>query len=154
MDAIWRRIEDELERRAQGPQWLADRLQYSVQRVMNWKTRGVPANAHADLSAALGWSIDRLLGIAERDPLAVESEDEQVALRAFRRLPTPLARGQALAYMEGLATAGASRSIQTDPNVITDRAQWNQLRAHRQKKPAVPQPAAAEARRGKKSGGA
>ena len=45
--------------------WLAERLKTSVQRINNWKLRGVPASALADIAAALGWSINQVLGLTE-----------------------------------------------------------------------------------------
>jgi len=38
----WENINAELERRRLGWQWLADRLEMSIQRVGNWKDRGIP----------------------------------------------------------------------------------------------------------------
>ena len=44
--------------------WLANRLQFSIQRVYNWKDRGVPTKHYRDVAAALGISIDQLEGLS------------------------------------------------------------------------------------------
>lgn len=63
MDEIWQRVAEELEARRKGWAWLARRTGWTEQRINNWSRRGVPPRAHAKLSAALGWSVDRLLGV-------------------------------------------------------------------------------------------
>ena len=78
MDSVWNRVKDEAERRAKGrwQQWLTDRLTdisdkpYSIQRVQNWKTRGVPRGEYPSLALALGKSIDWVAGLeaSERIP--------------------------------------------------------------------------------------
>jgi hypothetical protein len=65
MDSAWDRIERELARRKKGLQWLADQMTYTLQRVQNWKTRGVPKSAYPDVAAAFGESIDWVAGVAE-----------------------------------------------------------------------------------------
>ena len=35
-------------------QWLAEQLGVSIQAVVNWRARGVPANRYRDIAAALG----------------------------------------------------------------------------------------------------
>jgi SOS-response transcriptional repressor LexA len=67
MDATWTRIEEELARRGRGWQWLADQMGMKIQRVQNWKTRGVPKGAYPDLAAALGKTMDWVAGIADED---------------------------------------------------------------------------------------
>ena len=42
MSDVWDRINNELLRRGKNWQWLADQTDYSIQRLQNWKTRGVP----------------------------------------------------------------------------------------------------------------
>lgn len=68
-DETWLRIKDAVSRMPNGENrevsWLADRLQTSIQRVNNWKKRGVPAASLVDIASALGWSINQVLGLAE-----------------------------------------------------------------------------------------
>lgn len=68
-DPVWERINTELinrRRTHQSPDgWasLGRALGMSVQAVTNWRHRGIPPRAHAAIASALGWSLDRLLGI-------------------------------------------------------------------------------------------
>ena len=75
----WRRVAAELERRGKTPQWLADRLRFSPQRVHNWQSRGLPASAYVEVAYALGRSVDWVAGAAEPDTHA--------AMRLFQELP-------------------------------------------------------------------
>jgi hypothetical protein len=45
-------------------QWLADKLGYSVQRVHNWKVRGLPRSAYPEVAAVFKESIDWVAGRA------------------------------------------------------------------------------------------
>jgi hypothetical protein len=63
-DPAWERVAAELERRGKGIQWLADRLNTSVQAVQNWTTRGLPGRRYADVAAALEESADWIVGLA------------------------------------------------------------------------------------------
>ena len=71
-DDTFRRVMQEISRKEEGRgrevQWLADRLQVKIQRVQNWKTRGVPPSAVADIAAALGWTMNQVLGLQESPP--------------------------------------------------------------------------------------
>ena len=92
MDAVWSRLEAELDRLHRGPQWLADELGCSVQRVVNWRSRGVPPSAYADIARVLGWSVDRLVnGERAADSL---SRDALALAEAFDALPARLADGR------------------------------------------------------------
>lgn len=68
-DETWERIRAriaKLKGQAHGEaQWLCDRTGWSKQRVSNWKTRGVPAKALPDIAAAIGLTINQILGIAD-----------------------------------------------------------------------------------------
>jgi hypothetical protein len=64
-DAAWERVAAELERRGKGLQWLADKLNTSVQAVQNWTTRGLPGRRYADVAAAFEESADWIVGLAE-----------------------------------------------------------------------------------------
>ena len=88
MDAVWSRLTAELDRLHRGPQWLADELGCSVQRVVNWRKRGVPPSAYADIARALGWSVDRLAtGERSADSL---SRDALALAEVFDALPDRL----------------------------------------------------------------
>lgn len=69
VDETWARIRDEIAKRDDGrgreTVWLAQRLQVRIQRIQNWKTRGVPSSALVDIAAALGWSVNQVLGLAD-----------------------------------------------------------------------------------------
>lgn len=56
-------------------QWLAEQLGVSIQAVVNWRARGVPANRYRDIAAALGINIDQLEGI---EPPPWEAEKQAV----------------------------------------------------------------------------
>jgi len=70
-DPVWHRLDQELasrrERHLVPGSWaeLARALDTSEQRINNWKRRGVPPKQHAAVAAALGWSVDRLIGLDE-----------------------------------------------------------------------------------------
>jgi len=73
VENLWQRVivavqETHPKERGREVTWLADRLNTSVQAVQNWKTRGIPAKQHAGLAAALGWTVDQLLGNAAPGP--------------------------------------------------------------------------------------
>lgn len=62
---MWDRIEAEIAGQPNGKgrevAWLAEKLKLRVQTINNWKSRGVPADRHQAIAAALAWSIDELL---------------------------------------------------------------------------------------------
>lgn len=68
-DETWVRIRDEIAKRDDGrgreTVWLAQKLKVRIQRIQNWKTRGVPSSALVDIAAALGWSVNQVLGLAD-----------------------------------------------------------------------------------------
>ena len=60
----WEIINAELKRRKLGWKWLADRLEVSIQRVQNWKTRGVPARHYRAIAEVLQTlTIDEIEGV-------------------------------------------------------------------------------------------
>lgn len=69
IDETWARIKERIAAMPNGKDreaaWLADRLRMKIQRVHNWKTRGVPAFCLVDIAAAIGWSVNQVLGLAE-----------------------------------------------------------------------------------------
>lgn len=66
VDETWIRIRDEIARRpgqkGREATWLAEKIGGTIQQVNNWKDRGVPSKALPDIAAALGWSVDTVLG--------------------------------------------------------------------------------------------
>lgn len=68
-DETWARIAERISALPDGhgreASWLAERLKMKIQRVHNWKTRGVPAFCLVDIAAAIGWSVNQVLGLAE-----------------------------------------------------------------------------------------
>lgn len=68
MDTAWERVESEVKRQYKGDaplQWLADKLGYSIQRVQNWKARGIPRDAWYDIAVSLSISIDWVAGLVD-----------------------------------------------------------------------------------------
>lgn len=68
-DDTWERIRERIakikgESHAEA-QWLCDRLGWSKQRVSNWKKRGVPASALPEIAAAIGMTINQILGVSD-----------------------------------------------------------------------------------------
>ena len=66
MEDVWGRIIKEIETRPDGKgrpvTWLVNKLGYSLSRVKNWPTRGVPVREHEAIAKALGWSVDAVAG--------------------------------------------------------------------------------------------
>ena len=69
---MWHRLDQELAARRDHHQlpgtWadLARALETSEQRINNWKRRGVPPAQYAAIATVLGWSVDRLIGVADK----------------------------------------------------------------------------------------
>lgn len=77
-DLVWHRIDRELTRRKDArlspSKWadLARKLDTTNQVVHNWKTRGVPPKEFPSIAAALGWTVDQLIGQEEAPDLVVK----------------------------------------------------------------------------------
>lgn len=99
MDTAWERIDSEVKRQYKGDapvQWLADKLNYSLQRVQNWRSRGIPTDAWYDLAVALGVSIDWIAGLVENPRHTLGAKEASiptawpftaVTLQRFRGIP-------------------------------------------------------------------
>ncbi len=61
MDAVWDKIEAELDRRRKQRAWLGRAIGATDQAMNNWRTRGVPAKLHKPIADDFGWSVDQLL---------------------------------------------------------------------------------------------
>jgi hypothetical protein len=95
--SVWTRVLDEAELHAKGrgQQWLVEQLSavsdkpYTIQRVQNWKTRGVPRGEYPALALALGKTIDWVAGLESQakrqDPTERDADAEM--LEAFHALP-------------------------------------------------------------------
>ena len=59
----WQRINKELLRKQKNWQWLANGLGMEIQRVHNWKARGVPAMHYRAIADLLGVTVDWIEGI-------------------------------------------------------------------------------------------
>ena len=84
--------------------WLADKLDTSQQRVYNWKTRGVPASALAGIAAALGWTVDQVLGLKAPPsewPFETIAAARWAALNPHQRAMVELAARLELERIEG-----------------------------------------------------
>lgn len=111
MGLEWQVIENELVARGRSAQWLADQLGMPIQRVHNWKSRGVPAAQHAAVAHVLGWTVDRLTGGGGRGEGVVLVADELELMLNFRRLTSSEGRAQVLAYVQGLLAAGGAPKL-------------------------------------------
>jgi hypothetical protein len=58
----WERIDQELKRLGKNWAWLSEELGFTMQRLQNWKTRGVPPDAWLPVADALDVSLDWLAG--------------------------------------------------------------------------------------------
>lgn len=98
VDTAWERVESEVKRQYKGDaplQWLADRLGYTIQRVQNWKSRGIPRDAWYDIAVGLGVSIDWIAGLVDepkailgvREPPASYGWPFAVTFQRFRSIP-------------------------------------------------------------------
>jgi hypothetical protein len=69
----WEVIEQALQHKKppRNLQWLADQLEVSIQVVVNWRSRGVPARRFRDIASALGLTVDQIEGV-ERLPWEAE----------------------------------------------------------------------------------
>ena len=62
----WEVIDAELKKRRLNWQWLADRLEMTIQRVQNWKKRGVPASHYRAIADALSpLTVDQIEGVSQ-----------------------------------------------------------------------------------------
>lgn len=73
--SAWERIDAELKRRGRNWQWLADEMGYTIQRLQNWKTRGVPRNEHGAIADALEKSTDWVSGRSRLSLVAASNAD-------------------------------------------------------------------------------
>jgi len=101
--SVWVRVLEEAGRHAKGreQQWLVEQLtsvkasdepDYTIQRVHNWATRGVPKREYPALALALGKSIDWVAGHEPRErkaaaPQQRPSGSDAELLAAFNSLP-------------------------------------------------------------------
>jgi SOS-response transcriptional repressor LexA len=69
----YQRIQNELDRRNLRWQWVADGLGFEIQRVHNWKSRGVPAMHYRAVADLLGYTIDWIEGL---EPTPNEARQE------------------------------------------------------------------------------
>ena len=89
------RIKAEAERRAPGrwQQWLTDRLSdvspqpYTIQRLQNWKARGVPRAEYPSLALALGRSVDWVAGMEAPPPRTGANASDDDIIAALRDMP-------------------------------------------------------------------
>lgn len=65
MGEPWDRFQEELDRIGESPQWLANQIGCSIQRVQNWTTRGVPDTAIREVADAFDETLDWVAGRAE-----------------------------------------------------------------------------------------
>lgn len=80
MDVVWHKVDKELERRSKTWAWFARQLGETDQAVNNWKRRGVPARQHAAVAQALGWSMERLLGLTDSEPVVTTPQSLEAAI--------------------------------------------------------------------------
>lgn len=66
----WDRLDNELNRRKLGWQWVANGLGFDIQRVHNWKSRGVPAMHFRAIADLFNVTVDWIEGIEEQIKIA------------------------------------------------------------------------------------
>lgn len=94
-DAVWQRIDDELERRKQRhltpSTWsaLGRTIGATDQQIHNWKKRQVPSRHHLAIAMAFGWSVDELLGLEPTRLHVAEPPPKPTRDFSDRRLVTP-----------------------------------------------------------------
>ena len=105
---VWQRVQDELDARGRGLKWLADALDTSVQRVQNWKARGLPPGAQLEVAVALNRSLDWLAGIApiEREPLVLTDEERRFILALRQAKSASIAKSAPAQFSERTASEG------------------------------------------------
>lgn len=99
MDVVWHQVDKELGRRERTWAWLARQLGETDQTVNNWKRRGVPARQHAAIAQVFGWSVDRLLGIADA-PIELENNPDYPSVRRVRIKVVGGITGYAVEYQD------------------------------------------------------
>jgi phage repressor protein C with HTH and peptisase S24 domain len=78
----WERINAELLRRHSGWQKLANHLNFDIQRVHNWKSRGIPSKQYRSIADFLGQSIDWIEGLEEQPKeVALENNPDYPSIR-------------------------------------------------------------------------
>lgn len=92
---MWHRLDQELAARRDRHHlpgtWadLARALETSEQRINNWKRRGVPPAQYAAIATVLGWSVDRLIGVADKASSGKSHVDaDQVVDAEVQRIAT------------------------------------------------------------------
>lgn len=85
----WQRIDNELTRRRLGWQWIANGLGFDIQRVHNWKARGVPAMHFRAIADLLGKTIDWIEGLPEaiNKVQSPSAEHNITPVATFTRVP-------------------------------------------------------------------
>jgi len=84
---VWKRIEHELALHNRTPKWLATQLGWKIQRITNWKMRGVPKSTWPDIAIALGKTIDWVAGLVVTPPDHIElTQTETNLVLAFRMI--------------------------------------------------------------------
>jgi hypothetical protein len=135
-DPVWTRVMDEAERNdsARPQQWLTDRMnavrlvsepKFTIQRIQNWKKRGVPAKQYETLALALekspGWIFGHEEGkardVTAAPPSASEADAEfladfHVLPRAEREALREDVRQRAARYREYLAELSGGEQLE------------------------------------------
>lgn len=75
VDALLQRIKKMVSERPDGANretaWLAEKLRTSAQTISGWRERGVPPSRYTAIAAALGCTVDELLGKPPAKPTPV-----------------------------------------------------------------------------------
>jgi lambda repressor-like predicted transcriptional regulator len=80
----WDIVTAELSRRGKNLTWLADELGTSLQRVQNWKTRGIPSGQFRAVASALGVTVDQLEGLVPIEGwISHRGGTEEIQIRQF-----------------------------------------------------------------------
>jgi hypothetical protein len=122
-ESMYERVAFVLGLQSQNWTWLAKKMNYSEQRVSNWKNRGIPMTQLIEIAACLNVSMDWLMTGQDREEVACQVEEplsteEEDLLLLWRNLTLK----QRQAYYRTLQKASyqaAKASSQQRPRIST-----------------------------------
>jgi len=120
--AIYERVRARMKELGIGwPGGLAEALDVESQNVHNWGKRGVPPTMHGKVAAALGWTVNQLLGVdapADRDGWPFPNIPEH----RYRRLEPPQQLVIQAAMLEALLELEAAEASTSRPRRRSTRS--------------------------------